>query len=94
MSKSVCTWIALALAATGCNNSIAMPSLLHPGSLAYQRWRAEVFDPYPLPDIGTPVVGSRPPQFAIPTPEPQRNGPTLFDRFGPQPIKYSMQEVP
>ncbi len=29
------------------------PDLLHPGGFAYQRWKAEVFDPYP----GNRVVG-------------------------------------
>jgi hypothetical protein len=89
MRKSICCAIGLLLAATGCNPSIAKPNWLHPGSLRYQQWRAEIFDPYPQPDIGPPVVGSRPPQFATPAPEPQRNGPSLLQRFGPQPPKYT-----
>ena len=82
----------LLLACAGCG-SLAMPDLLHPGSLAYQRWRAEVFDPYPTPYLGTPVEGARPPQYRTPVPEAQDNGPKLYDRFGPPPNKYDTQPI-
>jgi hypothetical protein len=83
----------LIVAASGCSNSLAMPNLLHPGSLAYQRWRAEVFDPYPVPYLGTPVEGARPLQYKTPVPEPSDNGPALYDRFGPPPSKYDIQPI-
>jgi hypothetical protein len=83
----------LLLIAAGCNRSIAMPDILHPGSLAYQRWRAEVFDPYPTPYLGQPVEGVRPPQYKTPVPEPADNGPTLFGRFGPPPAKYDTAPI-
>ncbi len=78
---------------TGCGNSMAMPDLLHPGSLAYQQWRAQIFDPYPTPYLGHPDEDARPPQFKTPVPEPQDNGPSLFNRLGPQPPKYSTQPM-
>jgi hypothetical protein len=81
------------LAAAGCSSSIAKPDLLHPGSLAYQRWRAEVFDPYPVPYLGTPVEGGRPMQYRTPVPEPQDSGPRMFDRFGREPNKYDLQPI-
>jgi hypothetical protein len=92
MRKSIAASIGLLLGIAGCN-TMAMPNILHPGSLAYQRWRAEVFDPYPVPYLGTPVEGARPTQYKTPVPEPQDSGPALFDRFGPPPQKYSLQPV-
>ncbi len=92
MRTSILTLVSLALASAGCS-STAMPDLLHPGSLAYQRWRAEVFDPYPVPYLGQPVENGRPPQYRTPVPEVQDNGPALFDRFGPPPSKYDIQPI-
>jgi len=43
------------------------------GSIDRQKNRAVTFDPYPLNDIGPPVVGGRPREFANPLPEAQRN---------------------
>ncbi len=63
MRTSIAASIGLILAATGCGNQnphFGTPDILHPGSLAYQRWRAEVFDPYPVPYLGTPVEGRMP----------------------------------
>ncbi len=93
MRKSFALSIGLLIAAAGCGNSIAKPDLLHPGSLAYQRWRAEIFDPYPTPYLGTPVEGARPPQFRTPSPEQQDNEPALFNRFGPPPAKYDVNPI-
>jgi hypothetical protein len=88
------------LLATGCSSTIAKPNILHPGSLAYQRWRAEVFDPYPVPYLGTPVEGGRPMQYRTPVPEPQdfllerdhQPGP-LFQRFNGEPNRYDLQPI-
>ncbi len=66
-------WLLL-LPAAGCGNQnpyFGTPDILHPGSLAYQRWRAETFDPYPVPYLGQPVENGRPPQFHTPVPEVQ-----------------------
>jgi len=43
------------------------------GSIERQKNRAVTFDPFPLNDIGPPVVGGRPREFANPLPEAQRN---------------------
>jgi hypothetical protein len=43
------------------------------GSVERQKNRAVTFDPFPLNDIGPPVVGGRPREFANPLPEAQRN---------------------
>jgi len=43
------------------------------GTIERQKNRAVTFDPYPLNDIGPPVVGGRPREFANPLPEAQRN---------------------
>ena len=43
------------------------------GSIDRQKNRAVVFDPYPLNDIGPPIVGGRPREYANPLPEAQRN---------------------
>ncbi|MCR4412087.1 MAG: membrane or secreted protein [Thermoguttaceae bacterium] len=56
---------------TGCA-SLRGPNWLHPGPAAYQQKQAERFDPYPDPDIGPEVVGSRPREYQKPRPEPER----------------------
>ncbi len=43
------------------------------GSVDRQKARAVTFDPYPLNDIGPPIVGGRPRGFTNPLPEAQRN---------------------
>jgi hypothetical protein len=43
------------------------------GSIDRQKSRAVTFDPFPLNDIGPPVVGGRPREYANPLPEPVRN---------------------
>ncbi len=58
--------IAAALAAAGCSSTIRYPKLRGPGPAAYQRGNAEAFDPYPLPDLGPPIVGGRPREFSLP----------------------------
>lgn len=42
------------------------------GTMDRQKARAADFDPYPLNDIGPPVMGGRPRGFMEPTPEPSR----------------------
>ncbi len=56
----------LPLLSAGCAD-IAFPRLLHPGSEEYQQVRAERFDPYPLNDVGPPIVGGRPMAYDVPS---------------------------
>src|SRR4051794_7301385 len=78
------------VAASGCSSTVAKPQILHPGTFGYQRWRAEVFDPYPEPNVGPEDPGMRPPWYTTPAPEPQRTGASLLNRFGPEPPKLLM----
>jgi len=48
---------------------LAPPSIVHPGPEAYQQARAQKFDPYPDPNVGTPVAGTRPQDFQNPPAE-------------------------
>jgi hypothetical protein len=48
-------------------------SAIGQGSEDRQKSRAVYFDPYPLNDIGPPVVGGRPHGFMNPLPEANRN---------------------
>ena len=66
--------IGLAVAALGCCGcpSIAVPSLLHPGPAAYQRDVAEIFDPYPAPEVAHSSDQVRPPGFMQPMSEIKR----------------------
>ncbi len=43
------------------------------GSIDRQKTRAVTFDPYPLNDIGPPIVGGRPREYSNPLPEAARN---------------------
>jgi hypothetical protein len=66
-------WIVgVVLAAAGCSSTIRYPKLRGPGPAKYQRANAEAFDPYPLPDLGPPIDGGRPREFAIPRNEVER----------------------
>lgn len=70
--------VALVTTCLGCKGS---PSGSHrwggsdfgQGSVDRQKSRAVVFDPYPLNDIGPPIVGGRPREYANPLPEAARN---------------------
>src|SRR5262245_10088199 len=75
------TLCVLLLAACGCA-SIAPPPILHPGTAQSQRWRAEQFDPYPLPDLG-PETEARPRGFLLPAPPNERvqNADTYLERY-------------
>jgi hypothetical protein len=52
------------VSASGCTPEIhrymRFPSLENPGSAPYQRAEAIQHDPYPLDDVGPPIVGGRP----------------------------------
>lgn len=64
--------LCMALAALGFSGcpSIAMPNLLHPGPAAYQRDRAQIFDPYPDQDgFPSDLNQVRPPGFNPPAAE-------------------------
>ena len=49
-----------------CSPTIHKPRLLSPGPAWYQRGNAEQYDPYPLNDLGPPIVGGRPREFQKP----------------------------
>jgi hypothetical protein len=63
---------ALVLSLAGCSSTIRWPNLFHPGNMAKQRTNAVYTDPYPLPDVGPPIVGGRPLGYQAPVPEVTR----------------------
>ncbi len=81
MQRTAFLWI-VPLVTAGCAD-VAFPRLLHPGSEEYQQVRAERFDPYPLNDVGPPIVGGRPMAYDMPAPWAERvqNNETYQDRF-------------
>jgi hypothetical protein len=83
--------VVLLLAAPGCAPYFGWPDLLHPGGFAYQRWKAEVFDPYPATAVGPTEagLGFRPVWYETPAPLAERDYNTLRSRFGPVPPKES-----
>jgi hypothetical protein len=60
--------------AGGC---VAMPRLFSPGSENKQQARAQIFEPYPEPDTGPPVVGARPREYQTPQAEVLRVQPRI-----------------
>lgn len=64
--------LAVVLLAAGCSSTIRWPNWFHPGPTAYQRTNAVYTDPYPLDDVGPPVVGGRPRDYQRPVPEVTR----------------------
>ena len=48
---------------------LATPRLASPGNEYKQQARAQIFEPYPEPDIGPPVVGARPHEYQTPRAE-------------------------
>jgi hypothetical protein len=65
---SLLTLVAMGIA--GC--SVAPPNILHPGPAVVQQGRAQQFDPYPEPEIGGNMAGTRPPDYQQPIPELDR----------------------
>ncbi len=64
----------LLLAAVGCSSGVRRPNWFNPGPAGYQQYQAtNGADPYPLPDLGPPVVGARPRGFIQPVPEVERS---------------------
>ena len=43
------------------------------GEIRQQQYRAALFDPYSIPEVGTDLGGMRPPDFDRPLPEPVRD---------------------
>jgi len=56
---------------SGCQ-SLAPPTIFHPGTADYQQARAERFDPYPENEPGPRIMGSRPPGYERPMAEVDR----------------------
>ena len=65
---------------------VATPRLLSPGSESKQQARAQIFEPYPEPDIGPPIVGARPHEYPMPRAEVLRVQP----RYG-EPLLVPVQ---
>jgi hypothetical protein len=58
---------------SGCApGAIQVPRFCNPGTAPYQRAVATIHDPYPLNDVGPPVLGGRPPDFKQPLSEVDR----------------------
>ena len=64
--------LVVALCPVGCSRKVQKPSLFNPGPANYQRQNATVHDPYPLNDVGPPIVGGRPRDFQVPADEVTR----------------------
>lgn len=64
--------LAVMSVASGCHSS-GYAERFGLGSMDKQKAKAADFDPFPLNDIGPPVVGARPHGFFNPLPEPRRN---------------------
>ena len=58
---------------TACSSTIRKPQLHSPGTAPMQRFAADQFDPYPLPDMGPEIVGGRPIDYLVPVPEVNRS---------------------
>jgi len=94
MQSTILRWLGMTvlLTAPGCGPNFGWPNLWHPGGFAYQRWKAEVFDPYPATDVGpmgSSPVGFRPPWYETPAPLGTRDYNSLHARFGPAPPQQS-----
>jgi hypothetical protein len=62
----------LILAALGGCRGMATPDWSHPGSASVQQKRALRYDPYPENELGPPMTGTRPREYANPPPETSR----------------------
>ena len=91
MQTTILRWLGmgLLLAAPGCVLISAGPICCIPAGFAYQRWKAEVFDPYPATDVGPTPAGMRPVWYETPAPLATRDYNSLHSRFGPPPPKES-----
>ncbi len=61
--------LCVVIVASGCRGNRLFPV---PGPIQQQQANAIIHDPYPLPDIGPSDLGSRPPGYEQPLPEPVR----------------------
>jgi hypothetical protein len=65
--------VLIALHLCGCGPKFAWPDILHPGPAAFQRDRAQIFDPYPEQDeFPSDLNQVRPPGYAAPAAEVKR----------------------
>ena len=71
-----------------------MPDLLHPGPAGLQRADALQWDPYPLDDVGPPVEGGRPREYARPIPEVTRGQAFTPKRPQLRPIPWPTLSLP
>jgi hypothetical protein len=85
------TLIAALSAAGGCGGSIfggrvALPKAFPADSEREQQRSAQKYDPYPQADVGPPVVGGRPLEYANPPAEVLRVQPRIGEpQFTPPP---------
>ena len=59
----------IALVAIACSGCHLRPNLGPPGTIGMQRSRAVLHDPYPIDELGPPVIGGRPKGFDRPQAE-------------------------
>ncbi len=69
----VLTWSSICLLGTQTGCQHIQQQLTEPrGDIRQQQYRAALFDPYALPEIGKDLGGQRPREFDRPLPEPVR----------------------
>jgi hypothetical protein len=88
------TFIACGAMLLGGCATVRMPNFAHPGPAGLQRAEALQWDPYPLDDIGPPVAGGRPREYARPIPEVKRGQTFTPKRPTLKPIPWPSFTVP
>ena len=92
MPTRFASWLLLGaiLGLAGCADM--SPHWAHPGRARFQRDIAERFDPYPDPDMATPIDGGRPRDFDRPQAEVKQtqNQRSFSRRYGAPPPLFSV----
>lgn len=73
------------LLAAGCAATEERPQFYQTRTIEEQRANAQRFDPYPEPEVGPNITGTRPRDYARPVAEPSRarwDPRTWFSRWG------------
>jgi hypothetical protein len=76
MARSISLTFCLGLVACTCGCE-GVRDVFHPGDEKTQVVRSQIYDPYPDPDLGPPIVGGRPPDYVSPRAEVLRVQPRL-----------------
>lgn len=86
--------VALLAPCLACSPAVKMPRLYNPGPAGYQRFQAtQGHDPYPLPDAGPEIVGGRPREFQLPTPQVERARQFSRQQVAPQYVAPAPQPI-